>query len=67
VSHARSGLPPLNLEPFDPTPLYAAARSPRRDKHQPDYKAKRGPLVTWVLAALALVVALGACAAFFLS
>lgn len=66
MSHARSGLPPLNLEPFDPAPLYAAARSPRRDKHQPHHKEKR-PLVTGLAAAFSLVLALGACAAYFLS
>ena len=65
MSHARSGLPPLNLEPFDPTPLYAAARSPRRDKHQPNHKEKRGPLFTVFVATL--LVALAAGAAFFLS
>lgn len=27
MAHNTSGLPPLNLEPFDPTPLYDAARS----------------------------------------
>jgi hypothetical protein len=64
VSHARSGLPPLNLEPFDPTPLYAAARSPRRDKHQPNHKEKRNPLFTGVVATL--LIALAAGAAFFL-
>ena len=65
MSHARSGLPPLNLEPFDPTPLYAAARSPRRDKHQPTHKEKRGPLVPGVVAMV--LIALAAGAAFFLS
>ena len=65
MSHARSGLPPLNLEPFDPTPLYAAANSPRRDKHQPNYKEKRSPYVTGVAAVV--VLTLGAFAAFFLS
>jgi hypothetical protein len=29
VAHNTSGLPPLNLEPFDPSDLYAAARSPQ--------------------------------------
>jgi hypothetical protein len=68
VSHARSGLPPLNLEPFDPTPLYAAARSPRREKHQPGYAVKRRhPLMTGLVAAFSVVLALGACAAFFLA
>ena len=65
MSHARSGLPPLNLEPFDPSPLYAAARSPRRDKHQPNHKEKRGPLLAGVLAMLLIAVAAGA--AFFLT
>ena len=68
MSHARSGLPPLNLEPFDPTPLYAAARSPRREKHQPGYAAKRRhPLMTALVAVFSVVLALGACAAFFLA
>ncbi|HYH72136.1 MAG TPA: hypothetical protein VD764_02885 [Nocardioides sp.] len=60
MSHARSGLPPLNLEPFDPTPLYAAARSPRPDNH----KQKRSPVITGVLAMLLLALTAGA--AFFL-
>ncbi|HYN65819.1 MAG TPA: hypothetical protein VES93_02950 [Ornithinibacter sp.] len=64
MSHARSGLPPLNLEPFDPTPLYAAANSPRRDKHQPNHKEKRNPYVAGLAATV--VLALGAAAAFFL-
>ena len=60
MSHARSGLPPLNLEPFDPSPLYAAARSPRRDKHQPNHKEKRNPVITGVLAMLLLALTAGA-------
>ena len=27
MAHNTSGLPPLNLDPFDPSDLYAAARS----------------------------------------
>ncbi len=27
LAHNTSGLPPLNLEPFDPSDLYAAART----------------------------------------
>jgi hypothetical protein len=65
VSHARSGLPPLNLEPFDPSPLYAAASSPRRDKHQPQHKEKRSALYTGLLATVVIVI--GAFAAFVLS
>ena len=65
MSHARSGLPPLNLEPFDPSPLYAAASSPRREKYQQEPKQRRGRLLTGVLATL--LIALAAGAAFFLS
>ena len=32
MAHNTSGLPPLDLEPFDPSALYAAARSPERQK-----------------------------------
>lgn len=64
MSHARSGLPPLNLTPFDPTPLYAAANSPRRDKPQPRHRAKRNPHLTGVV--VTVVLALVAFAAFFL-
>lgn len=64
MSHARSGLPPLNLEPFDPTALYAAANSPRRDKVQPHHREKRNPYITGVV--VTVVLALGAFAAFLL-
>ena len=66
MSHARSGLPPLNLEPFDPTPLYAAARSPRREKHQPDPRAQAPPGHHGRGGRPVLVLAIGACAAYFL-
>jgi len=65
VSHARSGLPPLNLEPFDPSPLYAAARSPRRDKYVPHHKERRIPMITGIIATILLALAAGA--AFLLS
>ena len=65
MSHARSGLPPLNLEPFDPTPLYAAASSPRREKHQPGHGPNR-PVIARMVAGLSFVLAIGACAAYFL-
>ena len=55
MPHYTTGLPAnLELEPFDPTPLYAAARSPRRDKDQPGYKPNRRPayLVVVVMATL---------------
>ena len=38
LAHNTSGLPPLNLEPFDPSDLYAAVRSnsgaPAADRRQ---------------------------------
>ena len=64
MSHARSGLPPLNLEPFDPTPLYAAAQSPRRDKYQPNPRESRRPLFTGVV--VTVLLGLGTAVAFFL-
>ena len=66
MSHARSGLPPLNLEPFDPAPLYAAARSPRREKHQPNHRQPRGPMFARLSLALGLVAALAAAGAYLL-
>lgn len=67
MSHARSGLPPLNLEPFDPAPLYAAARSPRREKHHPNYRQPRGPIVARLSLALGLVAAMAAAGVYFLA
>ena len=58
VAHNTSGLPPLNLEPFDPSDLYAAARSNTTAAAQPRRSRVR-PLVM----GLALVAALVAGAA----
>lgn len=66
MSHARSGLPPLNLEPFDPAPLYAAARSPRREKHHPNHRQARGPILARLTMALGLVVTIAAAGAYLL-
>ncbi len=52
LPHNTSGLPPLNLEPFDPTTLYAAASSPRPDTG----RARPGARWAQVLAALGLAV-----------
>jgi hypothetical protein len=43
MAHYTTGLPKLDLEPFDPTPLYAAARAPRRDEDEPGRQRSRGP------------------------
>lgn len=32
MAHYHSGLPPMDLEPFDPTPLWEATNSVRIDK-----------------------------------
>lgn len=58
MAHYHSGLPPMDLEPFDPTPLWAATNSPRRDKDLPTRALGRLTAVR-AGAALVLVVALG--------
>lgn len=60
MPHYTTGLPKLDLEPFDATPLYVAARSPRRDKDQPRFKPSRRPVYTLALAVLSLLGAAGA-------
>jgi hypothetical protein len=66
LPHYTTGLPAnLNLEPFDPTPLYAAARSPRRDKDQPAYKPSRRPVLLVVAMATLLATAAGVAAYLF--
>ena len=62
MSHSRSGLPKLDLEPFDATPLYAAARSLRQDGATPHHGSHHGRLVLGIVTALLLAVALGAVA-----
>lgn len=57
MSHSRTGLPPLDLEPFDPTPLYAAARSPRREKDLPGHGRDRHPALVGIAVAVALALA----------
>lgn len=32
MAHYHSGLPPMDLEPFDPTPLWEATNASRNDK-----------------------------------
>ena len=62
MPHYTTGLPKLDLEPFDPAPLYAAARSPRRDKDQPGYRSNRRPVFAYLFGALSLAVAAGVAA-----
>lgn len=59
MSHNTSGLPKLDLEPFDPSPLYAAAGSQRRNRDQPHYTPSRRPLLRLVFAVLPLAGAAG--------
>ncbi len=63
MPHYTTGLPAnLDLEPFDPTPLYAAARSPRRDKDQPGDRPSRRPVLLVVVMATLLASAAGVAA-----
>ena len=56
MAHNTSGLPPLDIEPFDPSPLYAAASSPER---QVDIRGRqRSVRVVGLGLALAAVVAI---------
>ncbi len=66
MAHYTTGLPKLDLEPFDPTPLYAAARSPRRDKDQPSHRTNRRPIYTIVIAVASLASAAGVAGYLFL-
>ena len=66
MPHYTTGLPKLDLEPFDPSPLYAAARSPRRDKDQPGYRPSRRPVLALVLALVVLLCLAGVAGFLFL-
>ena len=66
MPHYTTGLPKLDLEPFDPSPLYAAARSPRRDKDQPGYRSNRRPFFALVLALVVLLCLAGVAGYLFL-
>ena len=59
MAHNTSGLPPLNLEPFDPSELYAAARSPQAGQAAARTGGGRRRIVAGlvVVAALALTAA----------
>ena len=64
MAHYHSGLPPMDLEPFDPTPLWAATNSPRREKDLPAHDGRR--TVRRIGAALLSAVALAGAVAGFL-
>ena len=56
MAHNTSGLPPLDIEPLDPSPLYAAASSPER-RVDPSHVRRRWVRVVGVVIALGAVVA----------
>ncbi|HEU5240536.1 MAG TPA: hypothetical protein VFU25_00850 [Ornithinibacter sp.] len=60
MAHNTSGLPPLNLEPFDPSDLYAAARTNGAVTSQP----RRSRVGRLVLGLGVLVGALAVAASF---
>ncbi len=62
MPHNTSGLPPLNLEPFDPSDLYAAARTNGAVKSEP----RRSRVARVVVGLGVLVVGTLAMAASFL-
>ena len=61
MAHYHSGLPPLDLEPFDPTPLWAATNSPQREKERARTRSRR--IAAWAATCLTAVVACGVAAA----
>jgi hypothetical protein len=56
VSHWRSGLPKLDLEPFDPTPLWDAAESTHAEQRGVAADRRRRRMVPFI-GALAVVAA----------
>jgi hypothetical protein len=60
VSHARSGLPPLKIQPFDPSELYAAAQSSRLEAQEAGYRSRRRALITAAVTFLSVLAACGA-------
>lgn len=62
MAHYHSGLPPLDLEPFDPTPLWAATNSTRADTERGSERRRW----SWMHTGLASAVALAAGAAGYL-
>jgi len=69
MAHYTTGLPKLDLEPFDPTALYAAANTPGRDKDlRRTRRSQRGRRPFAVVGAAASVIAaLGAALYYFVA
>lgn len=57
MAHNTSGLPPLDIEPFDPSPLYAAASSPDRQVSASRTRLRSGRVLGLVLALVAVIAA----------
>ena len=55
MAHNTSGLPPLDIEPFDPSPLYAAASSPDRQVGASRMPLRSGRVMGLVLVLVAVV------------
>jgi len=65
MAHNTTGLPKLDLEPFDATPLYAAARTPRSDGDEPGRQGSRRPCAL-VGAVTSLLASAGAALYYYL-
>ena len=55
MAHNTSGLPPLDIEPFDPSQLYAAASSPDRQVSASRMPMQSGRVMGLVLVLVAVV------------
>lgn len=55
MAHNTSGLPPLDIEPFDPSPLYAAASSPDRQVSASRLPLRSGRVLGLVLGLVAVI------------
>lgn len=54
MSHSFSGLPPLDLEPFDPTPLWDATNNPRRIEESTGTASRRSLVRAGLLSVMAI-------------
>lgn len=62
LAHNTSGLPPLDIEPFDPSPLYAAASSPDRAANRGLFGGRARVLALVLTVVLVIAVVAGAIA-----
>ncbi|NHA67819.1 hypothetical protein [Phycicoccus flavus] len=58
VSHWTSGLPKLDIQPFDPSPLYAAVEETNRERAQT--RARRRTRLLPALAVVGIAAVVGA-------